>query len=55
MFFFIKFSPQINGYYNQQITLITNLIKQVYTYKFTDVKTKNKTKLFYTIQSIYFS
>ena len=30
-------------------------MKQVHTYKFTDVKTKNKTKLFYTIQSIYFS
>lgn len=54
MFFFIKFPPQINSYYNQQISLITNLIKQVHTYKFTDVKTKNKTKLFYTIQSIYF-
>ena len=55
MFFFIKFPPQINSYYNQQTSLITNLIKQVRTYKFTDVKTKNKTKLFYTIQSIYFS
>ena len=55
MFFFIKFPPQINSYYNQQTSLITNLIKQVHTYKFTDVKTKNKTKLFYTIQSIYFS
>ena len=44
MFFCIKFSSQINSYYNQQILLITNLIKQVHTYKFTDVKTKNKTK-----------
>lgn len=44
MFFCMKFLPQINSYYNQQIFLITNLIKQVYTYKFTDIKTKNKTK-----------
>ena len=38
MFFYIKFSSQINSYYNQQIPLITNLIKQVHTYKFTDIK-----------------
>ena len=28
------------SYYNKQISLITNLIKQVHTYKFTDIKTK---------------
>ena len=48
MFFFIKFPPQINSYYNKQISLITNLIKQVHTYKFTDIKTK-KIKLNYFI------
>ena len=44
MFFRTKFSLRINSYYNLQIVLITNFIKQAYTYKFTDMKNENKTK-----------